>query len=227
VFNPSPEFPAEVHSACLAAGEHAGKLLESLGHHVDTGYPAALDAGLPPTFFAIATSLIAWEVAEVGRVIGRDLTEADVEPVVWAASRAGQEVTAVMYQDAIADLRSLVRDFAAWWDSWDLLVTPTLAVPPYPIGATTAPTSDAPWPDVGPWIPFTPQFNLSGQPAISLPLDQDDAGLPVGVQLGAALGREDLLISVAAQLEEAEPWCDRWPPTSIANRASLGDMSAR
>ena len=64
----------------------------------------------------------------------------------------------------------------------------------------------------GQWVPYTPPFNMSGQPAISLPLHWNEAGLPIGVQLVAAYGREDVLVRVASQLEAAHPWADRRPP---------------
>jgi amidase len=108
-----------------------------------------------------------------------------------------------------------------WWaDGWDLLLTPTLAAPPLPIGALFGEQGDgieaenpmAPSIRAGRFIAFTPQFNASGQPAINVPLHWNDDGLPIGVQLVAAYGREDLLIRVAAQLEAAAPWADRRPP---------------
>ena len=102
-----------------------------------------------------------------------------------------------------------------WWaDGWDLLLTPTLAEPPPPLEefASNADDPAAPMRRAGRFCPFTPAFNMSGQPAISLPLHWSDDGLPVGVQLVAAYGREDLLLRVASQLESAHPWADRHPP---------------
>ena len=105
---------------------------------------------------------------------------------------------------------------AAWWASgFDLLVTPTTAQPPPRLGALASPP-DAPlegFVRAAPYGAFTAVFNLTGQPAISLPLHWTADGLPVGVQLVAAFGREDLLLRVAAQLEQARPWKDRRPPT--------------
>src|SRR5262249_4041196 len=102
-----------------------------------------------------------------------------------------------------------------WWeDGFDLLLTPTLAEPPPPLGQFVA-TSDDPLAAARRAeriIPFTPAFNITGQPAISLPLYWNTEGLPIGVQLVAAYGREDLLIRIASQLEQARPWADRFPP---------------
>jgi amidase len=102
-----------------------------------------------------------------------------------------------------------------WWaDGFDLLVTPTLAEPPLPIGtfANDPAAPMAPMARAGQWVAFTPAFNSSGQPAVSLPLHWTADGLPVGVQLVAAYGAEDVLIRVASQLEAAQPWADRRPP---------------
>ena len=104
----------------------------------------------------------------------------------------------------------------AWWqrDGWDLLLTPTVAEPPPLLSEFDAVPGDpsAQMRRAGQWVPYTPAFNMSGQPAISLPLHWNDAGLPIGVQLVAAYGREDVLIRVASQLEAAHPWADRRPP---------------
>ena len=109
------------------------------------------------------------------------------------------------------------RAVQPWWDDgWDLLLTPTLAEPPPPLGTFA---NDPEQPDgadarAGRFVPFTPPFNMSGQPAISLPLHWTADGLPVGVQLVAAYGREDVLIRVASQLEQAKPWAASHPRTS-------------
>jgi amidase len=222
MWHQTASFLADVHPDCVAACEQAGRLLESLGHTVEPAYPQPLDNTFSAAFLVLATSLIAWEVQHVGKILGRPLEEADVDPVIWAASMVGSQLTSVQYQQAVADMRAESRRFLAWWsEGWDLLLTPTLAVPPYLLGSTAPPSPDSPWPDLQPWIPFTGLFNLTGQPAISLPLTNNDAGLPIGIQLGAALGREDVLISVAAQLEQACPWADRWAPhSSVQLRAA-------
>jgi amidase len=108
----------------------------------------------------------------------------------------------------------LSRGLASWWaDGFDVLLTPTLGDPPAPLGWLAA--GDEPFVSLDRWgrfLPFTMPFNLSGQPAISLPLCWNDSGLPIGVQLVAAYAREDVLLRLAAQLEEARPWRDRRPP---------------
>jgi amidase len=98
-------------------------------------------------------------------------------------------------------------------DGFDLLLTPTCAEPPPALGTFDAPPDNplAPVVRAIPFATFTAGFNSTGQPAISLPLHQSADGLPIGVQLVGAYGREDLLLRVAAQLEEARPWADRMP----------------
>ena len=107
----------------------------------------------------------------------------------------------------------MARQFGRWWEDHDLLVTPTLGEVPPLIGELAPPPDDpfATQARTGRLVPFTTHFNVTGQPAVSLPLHVSRDGLPVGVQLVAGYGREDLLIQVAAQLEEAAPWGARRP----------------
>jgi amidase len=114
----------------------------------------------------------------------------------------------------VASGSALARKFGLWWEDHDLLVTPTLGELPPLIGELEPPSDDpfATQERTGRLVPFTTHFNVTGQPAMSLPLHVSASGLPVGVQIVAAYGREDLLIQVAAQLEEAAPWQDRRPP---------------
>jgi amidase len=114
-------------------------------------------------------------------------------------------------------LHGATRKVAEWFTDFDLLLTPTLAEPPPLLGEFDSPP-DNPLHGLfraAALVPFTPPFNVTGQPAISLPLHWNDAGLPIGVQLVAPYGREDVLIRVAAQLEQAQPWADRRPPVSV------------
>jgi len=103
------------------------------------------------------------------------------------------------------------RRMAPWWADYDLLLTPTLGAPPPELGWFTAAGPEQEGPRIAGFIPYTPQFNMTGQPAVSLPLHWTPDGLPVGVQLVAAYGREDVLVRVASQLEQAAPWADRHP----------------
>ena len=166
-------------------------------------------------FITVITSATAYALDSWSEKIGRTIGEADVEPLTWAAAELGRAVSAKEYVAAVSLNHAQSRALASWWDgrSFDLLLTPTCASPPPPLGHFAA-SSENPLQGFERSLPFsvfTSSFNVSGQPGISLPLHWNDDGLPIGVQLVAAYGREDLLIRVAAQLEEAKPWKDRRP----------------
>src|SRR6202042_1869515 len=137
-----------------------------------------------------------------------------VEPMNPAQADMAAHFTAVDYALAFSAATHFRRALQAWWtDGWDLLLTPTVAELPLPLGVI-ANNSDNPLETMErafQFIPFTPAFNMSGQPAINVPVEWTDTGLPVGVQLVAAYGREDVLLRVASQLETAKPWAHRTP----------------
>ncbi len=212
----------ELHADCVTAVRAAAALLEDVGHDVSLGHPPILEDGeFPRRFSAMWAALMAVGIDALGQTLGRQLTDDDVEPVNWAQRDYAAQLTASQYAMSLAAVGQYRRHVQGWWaDGWDLLLTPTLAAPPLPVGGLYGdqgddvdPTSPAaPMIRAGRFVAFTPQFNASGQPAISLPLHWNDDGLPIGVQLVAAYGREDLLIRVASQLEHAAPWADRRPP---------------
>ena len=147
--------------------------------------------------------------------MGRTLEERDVEPLTWTVAEIGRTRTGTDYVEALEAMHAHGRALATWWDrGFDLLLTPSCAEPPPPLGSFAAPPGKplVSYMRAAPFGAFTAQFNLSGQPAISLPLHWSDDGLPVGVQLGAPLGREDVLLRTAGQLEQAAPWAGRLPP---------------
>jgi amidase len=216
-----PAIEAEVDAECVTALTAATGLLESLGHELVEASP--VDA-LPPMLAEIDifdTFLTRWGAGQaslamqLGRMIGRELTAEDVEPLTWTLIEIGRSRDGGRYLTDVALHQGLSRAIAAWFESgFDLLLTPTMAEPPVPLG-----THDDSGPDpmeafhrARPQGAFTAIFNITGQPAISLPLHWTADGLPVGVQLAAPYGREDLLIRIAAQLERAQPWADRRPP---------------
>jgi amidase len=210
---PSGQF--EVHPDCVAGAEAAAELLESLGHHVRTSHPAALDdAAYTERFIARWTAGVAWNLDYWTRKTGREVTQDGVEGSTWALAEMGRSFNAADYLTALEYGQWAARSAASWWEQgFDLLLTPTLGEPPTPLGAFQPEPGDPASPIFRsiPTAGFTAFWNATGQPAISLPLHWSEAGLPIGIQLVAAYGREDLLIRVAAQLEEARPWADRWP----------------
>jgi amidase len=204
-----------LHTDCVAAVRSAATMLEGLGHDVAPAWPAALaDEGLTLKFMALWATQMGMAVNGFGQTLGREITEEDVEPVNWIQAQHARGLSAVDYATALAASYAFRREVQAWWsDGWDLLLTPTVAEPP-PLLTEFDPVPGDPSAQMrraGRWVVYTPAFNMSGQPAISLPLHWNDAGLPIGVQLVAAYGREDVLVRVAAQLEAAHPWADRHP----------------
>ncbi|WP_421843871.1 amidase [Mycobacterium sp.] len=211
--HPRAEF---VDQACVDAVRSAARMLEGLGHFVEPGWPAALgDQTLTPKFMILWAVQMAMAARAVGERLGRDVTAEDFEPVNWAQVEQARRFSAVdvaVAQDAMYGFRRRIQQ---WWaDGWDLLLTPTLAEPPPLLDEFVDDPDDslAPMRRARRFCPFTPPFNMSGQPAISLPLHQGDGGIPIGVQLVAGYGREDVLLRVASQLESAHPWADRRPP---------------
>ena len=208
-------FGGPVHEQCALAARNTATLLESLGHSVEPGFPAAMsDPEFARRFSALWSTNMGVGLARIAAQLGRELVPGDVEPVNQAQADFARSVSGVDYALALAATVDFRRAVQQWWaDGWDLLLTPTLGEPPVEIGtfANDPGSPIAPMVRAAAYVPFTPAFNASGQPAISLPLHWTPDGLPVGVQLVAAYGREDLLIQVAAQLEAAQPWAHRRP----------------
>jgi amidase len=200
------------HPDCVAAVDAAARLLESLGHRVEPSAPDFADPARFKTFLAIWCVNAAFALDRWGATLGRELGGADVEPYTWLLAERGRTVTGVELMNALNDMQRVCRTIAAWWDDFDLLVTPTLLEPPPELGVLANEQDPMQgYARTGLFASFTPFANQTGQPAISLPLHWNANNLPVGVQLVAKYGREDLLLRVAAQLEEAAPWSGRRP----------------
>jgi amidase len=200
--------------ACRAAVAAAGRLLEDLGLAVEEAHPAAFfDDSFSRHFNATIAVDTALVLADLERVLGRPITDDELEPRNAYYRSSGSRTSAPDYLGSRAWLGSWSRGVAAFWSDqgFDLLVTPTVGAPPPELGWFTAGGPREEGRRIGSYIPWTAQANVTGQPAISLPLHTTDDGLPVGVQLVAAAGREDLLVRVAAALEEAAPWAGRRP----------------
>jgi amidase len=197
---------------CRAAVAGTARLLEALGHDVEESAPEAM---LEQEFIGHFNTIIAadgeatFQAFEM--LLGRPIGEDEIEPRNAAYRRAGKALSAVAYLQSRSWLEMWSRRMAGWWEHHDLLLTPTLGAPSPELGWFTADPQQEGKRIIS-FIPYTAQFNMTGQPAISLPLHWTPAGLPVGVQLVAPYGREDLLVRVASQLEQAAPWSDRHPP---------------
>lgn len=208
-----------VDPECVVGVHAAARLLESLGHHVEPSWPEVLgDQESGRLFGALWSTNMGMALRRFADALGRPMTSDDVELMNWAQAQYATGLSAVDYAAALAASVSFRRSVQQWWSSgWDLLLTPVLAAPPLPLG-TIRNNPERPMEPLvvaGSWVAFTGQFNMSGQPAISLPLHRTPDGLPVGMQLVAAYGREDLLIRVAAQLEQAQPWAHLTPTLEV------------
>lgn len=208
------------HPDCVAAAERAAALLTDLGHQVSpSDHELFDDVDFQNEFTGhFINAYGVWTASEldnISRTSGHEVTPEGVEAGTWAIAEMGRSVSGVQFHDAVTFFHRFTRRMAAWWAAGnDLLLTPTLPEPPPTLGQF-ATTPDNPLNALfraSPIVQFTAPFNVTGQPAISVPLHWNDDGLPIGVQLVAAYGREDLLLQVASQLEAAAPWADRVPP---------------
>jgi len=210
VLTHDPSGAAEVHPECVASTRVVADVLAGLGHDVAEDFPRILaDGTWPKDFVPCVSVLVRRELEHFGRLIGRPLTEADVEPATWGFAQRAAGVTGAQYAAGIDSLRIQARETERWWDEegWDLLITPTMPCPSPRLGQVGSATD----PFLMNLEVFTVPYNVSGQPAVSLPLGMSFDGLPLGVQLVAAYGGEDVLIRVASQLEAAVPWAQRRP----------------
>ncbi|GIU85929.1 MAG: 6-aminohexanoate-cyclic-dimer hydrolase [Acidimicrobiia bacterium] len=199
----------ESHPECVAAVEATARLLEELGHSVEPAPIPALDTD-DAAFGTVMTVAVARDVERWSRRTGVDVA-ARLEPLNAAIAALGRRITATQYVEAIEDLQSWSRRVSAWWDDHDVLVLPTSPEPPVPLG-TLVGDDPAVAERMGGLVGFTVPWDATGQPALSLPLHHGAGGLPIGVQLVGAYGREDVLLRVGAQLEAARPWSGRLPP---------------
>ena len=198
---------APVDVECVRAWEDASRLLEALGHDVeDVAVPMPREA-VPvfETCWAVLTALSTVPLPAAARAMLRPLTR-------WLGER-GEAVSGPEFGLVVGELRRVAARTLAVLSSYDVVLTPTLAAPPLPVGALR--DDEDPAADFEAqkrFTPWTSMWNVTGSPAVSLPLHWTAEGLPVGVMLAARPGEEATLLSLAAQVEAAAPWGDRHPP---------------
>lgn len=202
-----------VHPDCVAAVEDAARLCAALGHEVEEASPVfdarALERGIMAVFGANT-------MANIARATGGALPERDlVEPLTYAFAERARGLSAAEFIVTLHGLQREARKIANFFQTFDLWLTPTLAQPPLPIGHFDIESGDVDtWiARLGAFVPFTYPFNVTGQPAASVPLYWSAEGLPIGCQFVARYGDEAMLFRLAAQLELARPWFDRRPPS--------------
>ena len=206
-----PKDGPEVDAAVLQALDAAAQLLESLGHAVDEAAP---DIAFPLVEDALMTAMAANLWTNIGaRAAGRSFGEAHFEPVTWAYAVRGRELAAADYIRAVQTFHRTGRQLGAFFERYDVLLSPTVARARLPLGTVRMDGSvEAFRAATAPMIAFTAVHNLAGTPAASLPLGWSGDGTPIGIQIAGRYGSEPLLLSLAGQLERARPWRDRRPP---------------
>ncbi|AOY90823.1 amidase [Cupriavidus sp. USMAA2-4] len=212
----STRFPgsAETHPDCIAATLQAARTLESMGHHVEFASPEYCAESLASANRTAWTSFLAAAALGTGQAIGRPYDGSGVEACTRACIEHGLALKALDLELALAGMNAVSRALGGFFERYDLLVTPVTRVPTVPLGYLDQDdaTLDARgWCDkVFDYCPFTPLFNVTGTPALSLPLGMS-GGLPLGVQFAAPMCDEATLLQVAAALEQAMPWRERRP----------------
>ena len=214
------------HPDCVAAVAHTHKALVNRGHHVEEKRIEALFEPDYSGYFMVLWAVnIRAGLLGLGNELETDLGEADVEPLTWALAEMGRAMTAGGYANSWSWMEGNARRVASYFDDFDLYLTPTTSQPAPVLGSFDS-SPDNPLGGIffaGDYAPFTPPFNATGQPAISLPLYRTSDNLPVGVQLVAPYGREDLLLRVAAELEADQPFLH--PPPLGSPTGSRGSAT--
>lgn len=221
-----------IDSECIKAVENTAKLLQSLGHEVEEVPLPYRKEDLTEVFLTMVVAECAADLEMMGEFLGRKVRPSDVETTTYALSLLGNAFSAKDFAFRKRQWNDLARRMGAFHEQYDLLLTPTVSMPPFEIGALQPTASEISAMKVinslglssvlktmiGPlaektfsYIPHTAITNMTGQPAMSVPLHWTPDNLPVGLMFVAALGREDLLFQLAGQLEKAQPWWDKVP----------------
>lgn len=204
------------HADCAAAVDDVAALLASLGHRISSGKPNFALGDNSAVIRQGTAASMAMAVDTRLEQLGRGLRDDDLEAAVRVVYERTKALGASAFPLAMEKLSVVAESVGGFFADHDLLVTPTLAEPTPPLGLLDASNIESIWTHAGAYSAFTSPFNITGQPAISLPLGQDSTGMPLGVQFVAAFGREDLLIRVASQIESTQPWriTPIWPPAN-------------
>ncbi|MEP7383519.1 MAG: amidase [Gemmatimonadota bacterium] len=223
-----------IHPDCSAAVRDAARLLESLGHHVEERAPSLDRDGFNQAFITIVCGEVVADLRDAARRLGREATRGDVEVATWGLATLGGAISAGDYASAHRYLQRIARGIGHFFEEVDLLLTPTLGAPPILHGALQPKPAEERLlklfgalgagrlmkrlgaigeaaATIFDFTPYPPLFNITGQPAMSVPLWWNGEGLPVGVQLAGRFGDDATLFRVAGQLERARPWGGRWP----------------
>lgn len=221
-----------VEKPCLDALHHTVQLLESLGHEVEAVALPYERADIQEVFLTMTLGETAASIRQLELFLGRSIRKSDIEPSTWALKMLGDKLSARDFAWQKWRWNEIARRMGDFHQKYDILLSPTLAKVPFDVGALQLSKGEetlltlvkafgltsllkARLPQLAEkifgFIPFTLFANMTGQPSMSVPLYWSEDGLPVGTMFTAAMGREDLLFRLAAQLEEAQPWAKRLP----------------
>ncbi len=210
-----PDAPAgtPIDPECRKAAMEAAKLCESLGHKVEESKWPIDAAMMRGAFLTIINVSVARALDDGAKMLGRPVTEKDVEPVTWVMAQQGQNVSSVAYARAIGTLHQIGLMLAKFQQTYDIILNPTLGKPPVSLGLLSLTPKDMQTftKEITEFSPFTAVYNATGQPSMSVPLHWTPNELPVGVMFTARFGDEATLFRLAAQLEKAKPWAERRP----------------
>ena len=208
-----PWIEGPVDPECADAARAAAKLCERLGHHIEEARPEIDEAAWALASRVIVVASLTFVLETRAAALGRALSQDDLERITWERVQEAKTFSAADYARAIHTVHRTGRAVARFLETYDVLITPTMAKPPHPLGVLSLSNPDtaafiaARTASVG----FTSLFNSSGHPAMSVPLAMSRSGLPLGVQFVARFGDEATLFGLASQLETAQPWKDRRP----------------
>jgi Asp-tRNA(Asn)/Glu-tRNA(Gln) amidotransferase A subunit family amidase len=209
----TPWIDVPVDPECAAAARATARLCASLGHHVEEARPVIDEAVWRLATRVIVAANVTFALETRAAVLGRPLAEGDVERMTWDRVTDARRMSAAQYAGAIHAVHRVGRTVARFFQSYDVLLSPTMCQPPQPLGILDMSTDDperylaAVFGSIG----FTSLFNSSGNPAMTVPLATSSHGLPLGVQFAGRFGDEATLFRLAAQLEAAQPWVGRRP----------------
>jgi amidase len=214
-----PLLDAELDPLCARAAADAAELLAGLGHEVVEVEPPWRTPGLLERFSALFGPAVSTQIAAAAQRAGREPREADMEPLSWAVWQRSKSVDAVRAAVVRSQLQAFARAIVVWATPYDAILTPALAQPPVPIGALDpcGPDPMGTFRRSGEFTPYSAIANVTGTPAIALPLYERDDGLPLAVQLIGRPAQEGALLALAAQLEAALPWNRRRAPAATVH----------
>jgi len=212
-----------LHPDCEDAVEDAALLCEKLGHKVEEAAPGPLShPEISMLFGKIFTCGVGHTVAYWERELNKKIRQEELEPITWAMYQAGLRHTGADYLTAVEEIQRFSRKMAHWFQEsgYDLLLSPTMRIPPTKLGAFRFdPEEPMRWLESTlSFVVFTRVQNMTGQPAMSVPLFWNKEKIPIGVQFAGRFGEEATLFRLAAQLEKARPWSGRKPPLHSSNQ---------